>query len=355
MSTATSLVLNGLDSRIPILHLDTADRRDLSNLGKIDWTNVRLALWHGLKCFGLLLSREASIVYVPISQAALPFFRDCLFLVPARLLNKTVVIHLHGSYFHEFYRRGSGPIRWLIRLSLRNVHRAIVLGDNLTAVFDGIIPRDRIRVVPNGIPDYLVGDNGVSRASVARKPPRVLFLATLVAEKGIFDVLRAIPSVLHTIGDCTFTFAGEWYRSDEKIEAERLVKNLRIDRHVEFTGPVGPEIKERLFLSSDVFVFPPNHYEGQPFVILEAMCAGLPVVTTGIGCIEETVKDGITGFIVRQKDPTDVANAIVRLLRDNDLRMKMGGAARDRFLAMYTIEKFIDRLENVFLEASAVA
>jgi glycosyltransferase involved in cell wall biosynthesis len=352
MSVATNLVLNGLNGRLPIVHLDTADRRDLSNLGKLDWTNVRLAVWHGLNCLFLLLWRQPSIVYVPISQAMLPFFRDCLFLIPARLLKKTVVIHLHGSYFHEFYRRSSGPMRRLIRFALRNVYRAIVLGDSLVGVFDGIVPRDRITVVPNGIPDYLDGDSGLR---TLQRPPRVLFLATHVAEKGIFDVLRAVPSVLDAVGDCTFTFAGEWYRSKEKTEAERLVRELGIDGHVEFTGPVGPGVKERLFLSSDAFVFPPTHYEGLPFVILEAMCAGLPVVTTTTGCIKETVQDGVTGFIVPKSDPNAVATAIIRLLKDENLRMRMGTAARDRFLSLYTSEKFIDRLESVFLEASAVA
>src|SRR5207248_5108242 len=120
----------------------------------------------------------------------------------------------------------SGPMRWLIRFALRNVCRAIVLGDSLVGVFDGIISRDRIRVVPNGIPDYFDGDSG---PRTVQNPPRVLFLATHVAEKGIFDVLRAVPSVLDGVGDCKFTFAGEWCRSKEKAEAERLVKELGID------------------------------------------------------------------------------------------------------------------------------
>jgi glycosyltransferase involved in cell wall biosynthesis len=352
MSVATNLVLSGLEGRVPFVHLDTADRRNLSNLGRLDWTNIRLAMWHGLKCCFLLLRRRPSIVYVPISQATLPFLRDCLFLVPARLFRKLIVVHLHGSYFQQFYRQSSGCLRWLIRFTLADACRAIVLGDSLTTVFDGIIPQDRIRVVPNGIPDYV---NGGYREMKPQKPRRVLFLATLTSEKGIFDVLRAIPRVLQNVCDCVFTFAGEWFRSSEKAMADRLAKDLGVAGHLEFTGPVGPQTKHKLFLSSDVFVFPPNHpYEGHPFVILEAMCAGLPIVTTKTGCVEETVKDGVTGFIVERNNPTAVADGIIRLLKDEELRTRMGAAARNRFLSMYTVDKFIDRLERVIVEASTV-
>lgn len=348
MSVATDVVLEGLNEAMPIVHLDTADRRDLANVGKVDWTNIRLALSQGMKYLSLLFQRNPAVVYVPISQASLPFVRDCLFLVPARFLRVPVVVHLHGSYFPQFYKNSSTPMRWLVRFALRNVRRAIVLGDTLTGAFDGVIDRDRVRVVPNGLPDCAAGTKD---ARSQRAHRRVLFLATLLEEKGIFDTLRAIPSVLKVV-DCVFTFAGEWCRPEDKLLAERLVDELAIADYVEFPGPVGPTAKQQLFLSSDVFVLPTYYpFEGHPFVILEAMRAGLPVVTTNAGCIEETVKDGVTGLIVRKRDPESVAQAIIRLLTDPNLRTRMGNVARERFLAMYTAPKFTERLEAVILQA----
>jgi len=349
MSVATDAVLGGLSGSMPILHLDTADRRDLSNMGRVDWTNIRLALEHGIKFLSLVLRRKPSAIYIPISQAWLPFMRDCLFLIPARLLRMPVVVHLHGSYFPEFYKQSPTPMKWLIRYALENVRTAIVLGDTLVGAFDGVIDRERVRVVPNGLPDYV---NGAQKVNQGRTACRVLFLATLLKEKGVLDLLRAVPSVLKVV-NCLFTFAGEWYRHTDKATAEQLVRDLAITEYVDFRGPVGPDAKRELFLSSDVFVLPTYYpYEGHPFVILEAMCAGLPVVTTNAGCIEETVKDGMTGLIVRKQDPDSIAQAIIRLLTDAKLRACMGNAGRERFLAMYTSSKFSERIEAVLHQAA---
>jgi glycosyltransferase involved in cell wall biosynthesis len=114
-------------------------------------------------------------------------------------------------------------------------------------------------------------------------------------------------------------------------------------------GEIAGNDKARLLISSDIFVFPTCYpYEGHPFVILEAMAAGLPVISTDQGAIRETVLDGLTGFIVPHSDPRAIAEKILLLLRDSDLRRRMGSASRDRFLRHFTLERWGTDMYQLF-------
>jgi glycosyltransferase involved in cell wall biosynthesis len=351
MSVATELVLHALEDEFCVIHVDTADRRGLSNIGRIDLRNVFLAAYHGLKYFLLLLLKNPKIVYVPIAQDRLAFLRDSLFLIPARLLGKKVIVHLHGGYFATFYRSSSAPTRRFIRYSLGRSARAIVLGTSLGDMFEGILPRGRIRVIPNGIPDYF----GKIQSSASNGRRRtILYLSTLLKEKGALDVLSALPMIAEVVPDVRAVFAGEWYRAEDQQSAERIVRDLKLESRVEFIGPVAPPRKYEVVREADLFVMPTYYKnEGHPFVILEAMSAGLPIVSTNMGCIAETVIDELNGFIVEPGNREEFVGSVVAILTNDDLRRTMGEASRRRFLEQYTLDRFSTQLKELFQEVAA--
>jgi glycosyltransferase involved in cell wall biosynthesis len=351
MSVATELALQALGDEFCVIHLDTADRRGLSNIGRIDLRNVFLAVYHGLKYSGLLLLKNPKIVYVPIAQDRLAFLRDSLFLIPARLLGKKVIVHLHGGYFATFYRSASASTQRLIRYCLGKSARAIVLGTSLGDMFEGIVPRGRVRVIPNGIPDYF----GMIQYSASNgRRHTILYLSTLLKEKGALDVLTALPMIAESVPDVRAVFAGEWYRAEDKQSAERIVRDLKLESRVEFIGPVAPPRKYEVVREADLFVMPTYYKnEGHPFVILEAMSAGLPVVSTNVGCIPETVVDGVNGFIVEPGNTEEFAGRVVSLLINDDLRRRMGEASRTRFLEYYTLDRFSSQMRDLFREVAA--
>jgi len=347
MSLATELLLNAVEDEFCVIHLDTADRRGLSNVGRIDFRNVLLAAYHGLKYFSLLLLKNPKIVYVQIAQDRLAFLRDSLFLIPARLLGKKVIVHLHGGYFATFYRSTSGPTQRLIRYCLGKSARAIVLGKSLGSMFEGILPAERIRVIPNGIPDYF-GDKRCCPGNGHRRT--VLFLSTLMREKGTLDVLAAMPTIAERISDVQAIFAGEWYRPEDQIAAQETISSLGLAAHVKFVGTVSPPFKYDLLSQADVFVLP-SYNEGQPYAVLEAMAAGLPVISSGVGCIPETVIDGENGFILKPGSKEALVDKLALLLGDEQLRKKMGEASRQRFLENYRFDRFAGDIGQVFREA----
>lgn len=353
MTRAMELIVASLNGDFSILHLDTADRRGLSNIGRFDLGNLFLAAKHGMKFLWLLFVRRPRVVYVPVSQSWLPFLRDCLFLIPARLFRRKVVIHLHGGYFGRFYQETSLLMRSIIRYALGNSRCAIVLGQNVVDAFDGILARERIHIVPNGIPDDFSGGPPLELMGSDPAPPVLLYLATLTADKGFLDLLRALPCVRERNGEVRALFAGEWFSKSDKETATRLIKNHGLDGVVEFVGRVGPEKRSKLLKDAGIFVFPTAYrYEGHPYVILEAMAAGLPVVSTDVACIPETIRDGVEGFLIKPGDIQALADRILQLLTDEPLRQKMGQDSRLRFLECYTYERFAERMKSVFEEVA---
>ncbi|MDD5368675.1 MAG: glycosyltransferase [Anaerolineaceae bacterium] len=126
---------------------------------------------------------------------------------------------------------------------------------------------------------------------------------------------------------------------------QRLVRELQIDDIVIFTGTRNdiPDIMRIL----DILVLS-SKYEGMPNVILEAMLANKPVISTNVGGVPEVVIDGVTGILVEPHDPTRLANAICKLLSDPILGKQMGDCGRQRVEKDFTIEKMVHETHKVY-------
>lgn len=344
ITAATGFVLQALGKRFSVVHLDTADRRGLSNIDQIDLGNIVLAVRHGVIFLWLLLTKRPRVVYLPVAQNCLGFLRDCLFLIPARVWKTKLVVHLHAGGFSSFYQRSLPVMRMLIRFALAKTHRAIVLGSSLLDTFHGIFPTERVRVIPNGTEDHHAAD---LQRTLNGHGHTVIFLSTLMKEKGALDLLESLPLVAEHVPDVRVVFAGEWYRQSVKEAAHDTLRDLHLGSRVIFLGPVVAPFKYKLLRAADVFVLP-SYSEGQPIAILEAMAAGLPVVSTRVGCIPDTVIEGLNGFLLDPGDVHGLAEKITSLLVDPELRARMSDASRKRFLAHYTLEKF-DRQLNAML------
>lgn len=329
VAVSTSLVLanSALRRAFRVEHLDTSDRRQLERINKWDVRNVALGVRHAA---GLARRTrgERGLVYLPLSQGTPGFLRDSLLIHTAVAMRWQVVAHLRGSEFRDYYESRGPLLRAWIRVTLRRLDGLAVMGESLLALFDGLVPRERIAVVANGTPD--VAPNG--HVSDGRT---VLFLGNLRPRKGVREALAAALLVAERRPDARFLFAGEW----ADAELERELRGVAAGSRVEFLPVVTGDRKRDLLLSADVLLFPPVEPEGHPRVVLEAMAAGLPVVATDRGAIAETVVDGETGYVLHEAEPEKLAERVLRLLDDDALRTEMAKASRARYLAHFTQEE----------------
>jgi glycosyltransferase involved in cell wall biosynthesis len=353
-SVGTKMIVESeeLREKFQIVHLDTADRRDLTNIGKMDFLNIYLASYHVVKLLVLLIQNAPNIVYLPICQTVRGFLRDAAFIILSRLFGARVVIHLRGGYFRTMYDRSNMLTKLLIRSVLKTVSRAIVLGKTLRYIFEGLIPSKHIVVVPNGINQ--MQDPPVKKYYQSpNNKIRILFLSALARPKGFIDTVKSIPIVITKVSNVEYVFAGELYTKwGEKDEFRRLIEENKINDYINYVGIVTGKDKCDLLSSSDIFVFPTYYYaEGQPWAIIEAMAAGLPVITTNQGCINEMVRNGKNGFIVEKRNYQEIAEKTILLITNRKLRCQMGACSREIYLQNYTRDKFINGLSCVFSES----
>ena len=351
------LLNSDLPKRFRVIHLDTSDRRSLDNITKLDFTNVFLAMLHLARLAMICVRHRPALAHLSISQNTFAFLRDGLFVLAIKLFTlgfTRVVIHLHGSYFSEFYRAVPWPVRWFVDATMRCVSRALVLGERLKPIFSPWLRDEHIEVVPNGSPIQPVLNGKFERNG--RRPLQIIFLGNLFKFKGVLDILLAAEMVLAKHTDVKFRFAGSWGHDPIfDLDAERFRKECETciartgkPECFEFAGElVGMQVIDYL-LDGDIFLLP-SHVEGMPLAILEAMAAGNPVISTlEVGAIPDVVLHGETGILVEKQNPPALAQAMLELIENPRKRMEMGVAARRRFETFYTSEKSVARLMQVF-------
>jgi rhamnosyl/mannosyltransferase len=174
------------------------------------------------------------------------------------------------------------------------------------------------------------------------KLPTLLFLGRHRYYKGIDDLLRALTSL-----PARLIIGGD---GPMRSVWAALSAELGLADRVQFVGDVADEDLPGFYASGDIFVLPANaRAEAFGKVLLEAMAAGLPCVTTELGTgTSVVVKDGITGLVCPPRDPTSLAHTIDRLLADEGLRREMGRAGRARVLDEYTPSLLANRVERVY-------
>ena len=337
VTLSTSLVLENrlLQREFDVTHVDTSDHRTGSNIGRWDLTNVRVALG-ALFRLGRELRGRRGVVYLPLSQSTPGVLRDSLFVLAASTRRWKVAAHLRGSEFRGYYLHSSPLMKRWIRMMLDRIDSIAVMGDSLTSVFNGLVPDDRVAVVPNGTPDVVASSHGL------RDPEHVLFLSHLRRRKGVVNAVEAALLVLAKRPSSRFTFAGEWESPELERELRERVRSA--NGRVAFRGVVTDEERDRLLSSASLLLFPPVQPEGHPRVVLEAMAAGLPVVATDRGAIAETVVHGQSGFVLSEPEPEVLAEHTLSLLEDPVRLARFGQAARLTYLERFTQDRADARL-----------
>jgi glycosyltransferase involved in cell wall biosynthesis len=147
--------------------------------------------------------------------------------------------------------------------------------------------------------------------------PSFLYVGRLVSKKGLFTLILAFRDVLKEIPDARLRIAG---KGTLRKVLSSMVKALGIEENVDFLGYVPDELLNPLFSSSDIFVLPSSFGESFGIVILEAMASGTPVIGTKVGGIEEILGYGKYGILVNPSEPSELAEAMVSLMNDQELR-----------------------------------
>ncbi|HSC35888.1 MAG TPA: glycosyltransferase [Thermodesulfobacteriota bacterium] len=194
----------------------------------------------------------------------------------------------------------------------------------------------------------------ISRFSFNEKKPdgkvKILFIGRLIEKRGPTYAIEAFNKVLGEIPNIELRMIGNGLLKDE---VDRLINKLDLNDNVILLGaqPQSAVLKE--MAEADIFFLPSltagnGDREGSPVSILEAEATGLPIVSTIHNGIPEIVIDGETGFLLPERDTHAMAERLKQLIRDPELKIKMGKAGRAHVQANYDRKNEINNLEKLF-------
>jgi glycosyltransferase involved in cell wall biosynthesis len=336
----TQILLNStLSEEFKLIHFNNNTHKNFTSLGK---PNIVKALHNILLYFkfaGSLIETKPDMVFIPISQTTAGFIKDSIYVIISSIFRKKILLILHGSDFMNWMDHSPWLIRNYTGSVLKQTKGIVVLGNNLKKLFNDFYPDDRIFVVPNG-------GNYSFPFRISGNSIRLLFLANLIPSKGIFDVLESLIILKKYHESLIFDIAGVWFEDDIKYRCIEIVEKNNLP--VIFHGQVIGAFKYQLLSDSDIFIFPPKAPEGHPYVIVEAMAAGLPIISTDQGAIIESVRDGVNGYIVEPGKPEQIAKKIQYLIEHPEIRLAMARESRRLYEENFTEEKMIGKLTQTF-------
>jgi glycosyltransferase involved in cell wall biosynthesis len=393
-------LLEGSYRQIRLHHVQMAFSQEITEIGCFRWKKVTHLFSVLFRIIAARLRTKSSVLYYPpASPNMLPFLRDCVLLICTRWMFPKTVFHFHANGIAGLYVRLPRVLKFAFRVAYMRPDVAIVISEYGQA--DGVFLKAKeISLIPNGIPDQadkgLIGDGsrnleagglelevggdgkafdarysidgtlrpqsrtalpGSLRSSTAPAPaglvldatvPTILFVGMVCKEKGVGVLLDACR-ILRDRGvrfDCEVV--GRASSAVEEKTFQDFIRDHDLSGLVTLTGPLHNEAKWKAYASADVFCFP-TFYSAESFglVAVEAMMSGLPVVSTNWSGLPDIVVEGETGFLVPPRDAGSVADRLELLIKDPELRQRMGGAGRKRYEKHYTVEAFREGMEDV--------
>jgi glycosyltransferase involved in cell wall biosynthesis len=300
-----------------------------------------------VQMFLLMRRRRYDVVHVHTP------FAQVIGRIAAKCAGVPLILYTsHGFQFHESRSKWARAViiaieRWLGRGTDMIFTQS--KEDAETAVAIGIAPKSKVLWIGNGISLDHFGPGPkdlelLEQFSLESTDRVVGFIGRIVREKGILELIEAMSRVVSKAPATKLLVVGDTLASDGDTAAKGLVKEsikrLGIEDKVRFAG-LRDDIPDLLRIM-DVFVLP-SWREGMPRSIIEAMASRLPVIATDIrGCREEVVH-GETGLLVPPRAAENLAEAILVLVLDRELAIKMGESGQERAKQHFDERRVVER------------
>jgi len=318
-------VRSWFDARIPTLVASKWRKRDPRNLLAV-WTAVRfLRQW------------RPDIIHIQVD------YDYRVYLTLAGLPHVPCVDTVHDAQPHlGEYKTYSRKPDWRIRhLTRRHADQFIVHGEAIKNDFcrEDKIALERATVIPHPAYEFYCR---FEESRISQTHNEVLFFGRIWEYKGLDLLIQAEPLVSAAIPDVKFVIGGQ---GQDLGQYEAMMTHPeRFEIHNRFlTDPEVTGLFQRAAL-----IVAPYREASQSGVVMIAYALGRPVIVTNVGSLAEVVRDGETGLVIAPNDSMALAEAIVRLLRDHELRHRMGRSARALAHGELSVESISKRTLQVY-------
>lgn len=325
------------------------------------WTKLPWGLRHMLFFFRVFMHarRAQGILSLNAVSAGVPA------VWASRLTGKPLIVKVVGDYaweiavqtgrtflmINEFQKSPkSGRIRRLDRLQrwvCRRAKRVIVPSKYLAGlVEDWGVPQEQITVIYNGVAlEPVSASKEDARRHIGVSGNIILTAGRLVPWKGFRMLIKLMPQLLQVNQFFRLVIVGD---GPDMSMLQSVVRNLGLERKVYIVGRQPSAEMTWYLAAADMFVLNTG-YEGFSHQVLEAMSAGVPVITTSVGGNREIIVQGQNGFLVRYNDEFNLVEAIKTLWRQTELRERLVANGR-LTVAAFSVERMYEQTEKILNE-----
>lgn len=288
-----------------------------------------------------LMERAVPIINERIGKVHVLHAHDWLVAHAAIALKHAYRIPLVATIHATEYGRHQGHIPegmskiihqvewWLTYESVRTIACSNYMRDEVVRIFE--LPQDKTTVIPNGIEYGLfrtdTDTERIRKQFVEPDSRMIFFVGRLVYEKGVQTVIEAMPKVLEEFPDLRFLVAGT---GPHFRALQVMIDEFGMSEKIKLLGFVDADKLVKFYKCADITVVP-SIYEPFGMVVLEAMVAGCPVIVADTGGLKEIVVHEETGLCFKPNDPASLAQAMIRVLKDEGLAQRLKSDAQ-RFI-----------------------
>ena len=184
--------------------------------------------------------------------------------------------------------------------------------------------KNKLEIVPMGVDiNRFKPEDNTNLKEVLEAEYLILSVGRLVDWKGTKYLIIAMKKIIREFPNARLIIGGT---GPEKEKLEKLTEELNLKKNVVFRGYIENMVLSKYYASSDIFVLPSINLNGLTealgVVLLEAMACGTPAIGTNVGGVPDIIKDGYNGFLVEQKNPEQIAEKVLELLDDEELRVR---------------------------------
>jgi glycosyltransferase involved in cell wall biosynthesis len=272
-------------------------------------------------------------------------------VVAAKLFNKKIVLMMHGA---EVFVLGDNLV---LKFLLRNVDFLISNSTYTEEKTLRVFPVNNHAVISPGVdigqyyPQPKIS-NLRERLNIAASEIFLLAIGNFIQRKGFEYLIEALNIIVHQKGINNIRL-GIGGRGPLRTKYEDMVETYALSNYVDFLGFIDAKEMPSYYTQADIFVLPSiidemGDTEGLGVVLLEANACKTPIIGSRVGGITDIIQDGVNGLTVAQKDPADLAEKILTLAADQNLRIEMGENGRKFVEANFNWNSITQKVIKVY-------
>ncbi len=296
---------------------------------------------------------KPDIVHINPSLNFKSFIRDGLFIFWAKKRKIRVIVFFHG-WEKKFEKKINGILKIFFNLTYKKADLFIVLASEFKKSLLNFGIRTNIHLLTTAVDNALVKNFSIKK-KIKRihqsKIIRLLFLARLEKEKGVFETIDGFKLLIDKGFNIRLSIAGDGSITKEIMT---YIEELGLNNKISMLGYVKGEKKIKAFSEHDIYCFPTYHAEGMPTSVLESMAFGMPVITSFAGGIKDFFKNGKMGYLCHTITPEHIACNIKEIIHDKNKICTISRYNYDYAMKHFMASIVSEKLLNIYFEDAAL-